>query len=117
MKTNFYSDKSVQDLKNMFPNLNFLETKFDNSVMGIDTENNQVIYHGWDMIHTLMKEIDEEIYEMETDTVEWSDFYDQCAEMVYSVEEFIFLNNNESLPPKVCRDPDELCEYSFTRPI
>lgn len=116
MKINYFSDKSVQDLKEMFPNLNFLETKFDSSVMGIDTENNRVIYHEWDMIHTLMKEINEETYEMDTDTVEWFDFYDECSEAVYSMEEFIILDYNESLPPEVCRDPDELCEYPFTRP-
>lgn len=116
MKINYFSDKSVQDLREMFPNLNFLETKFDSSVMGINTKNNLVIYHEWDMIHTMMKEIDVETYEMDPDSDEWCDFYDSCSEEIYSMEEFVILDNDASLPPKVCRDSDALCEYQFTRP-
>lgn len=116
MKINYFTDKSVQDLREMFPNLNFLETKFDNSVMGIDTKKNRVIYHEWDMIHILMKEIDTETYEMDPDSDDWCDFYDACLEEVYSMEEFLILDSEASLPPKVCRDPNKLCEYSFNRP-
>jgi hypothetical protein len=116
MLYNNYSDQSVQDLRRMFPNLNFLETKFDNSVMGINTENNRVIYHEWDMIHTLMKEIDIEIYDMDSDTDQWCDFYDECSEMVYSLEHFESVDTHESLPPKVCRDSEQLCNHLFNRP-
>lgn len=116
MTINYFSDKSVQDLREMFPNLNFLDTKFDSSVMGINTKNNRVIYHEWNMIHTLMKQNDEELYETDPDKDEWGDFYDACSEEVYSMEEFITLDNDASLPPKVCRNPDELCEYLFNRP-
>ena len=116
MKINYFSDKSVQDLREMFPNLNFLDSKFDSSVMGIDTKKNRVIYHEWDMIHILMKEIDAETYEMDPDTDEWGDFYDQCSDMVYSIEKYGSFSKNEFLQPKVCRDDDELCEYPCTRP-
>ena len=49
-------------------------------------------------------------------TDDWCDFYDACLEEVYSMDEFLTLDNEASLPPKVCRDPDKLCEYSFNRP-
>lgn len=116
MKINYFSDKSVQDLKEMFPNLNFLDTKFDSSVMGINTKNNRVIYHEWNMIHTLMKQNDEELYKTDPDTDEWGDFYDQCSDMVYSIEKYGSFSKNEFLQPKVCRDDDELYEYPCTRP-
>lgn len=116
MQYNYFSDKSVLELREMFSNVDFLEAKFDRSVMGIDLATNRVIYHEWDMINILMEELDEDCQDLDPDSDQWCDLYDQCMESVYMIE-----SENECIQTGVsnliiCRDSNQLCNYSFIRP-
>lgn len=110
-----YPDKSVQELREQFSNSMFFEAKFDNAVMGIETDSNRVIYHEYEMIHILMKEVNCEIYEDDTFTYEWEDLYDFCSNRLESYEDQMSSNSNELFKAAVCRDERMLANHRIER--
>lgn len=112
-----FPDTSADELRTMFPEANFLEAKFDNSVMGINLDTCQVIYHEWYMIFTLIMEINERKKEMDFND-EYSQYlYEECEKTVYLIEQSGSVSANKSLPPIVCRDVYQLGTYSFYRSL
>lgn len=116
MKINFFMDKSVQELKEMFPNSEFLEEKFDNAVMGVMPKSNRIVYHETEMIYTLVNELDEGFDEMEAYSDEWCDLYDWGLEYLNSEYANYFNNCKNITNPKICRDNNLLCKSTFQRP-
>ena len=112
-----FPDKCADELRTMFPEAIFLETKFDNSVMGIDLDTCQVIYHEWYMIFTLIMEINERKNEMDFDNEYWHYLCEEFEKTVYLIEQSGSVSANKSLPPKVCRDVYQLGTYSFYRSL
>jgi hypothetical protein len=107
MKKISFSDTNVHELREKFPNLIFLETKFDESVIGLSTDMNHVIYHEIEMIHILMKEYEEDIENWDDESNEWCDLYDTCMYLVSCIEDTQCLDHNGSLCPKIFRESDE----------
>jgi hypothetical protein len=115
MNLEAYPDKSVQELREQFSNSMFFETKFDSAVMGIETDSRTVIYHEYEMIHILMKEVNCEIYQDDTFTYEWEDLYDFCSNRVESYEDQMCSNSNEFFKAAVCRNEKMLTSHRFER--
>ena len=115
MTLEVYPDKSVQELCEQFSNSMFFEPKFDSAVMGIETNSTGVIYHEYEMIHVLMKEINSEIYEDDSFAEEWDDLYDYCKDMVESYEDQMSSSSNEFSKAAVCRDERMLANHRFKR--
>lgn len=115
MELEVYPDKSVQELREQFSNSMFFETKFDNAVMGIETDSRSVIYHEYEMIHILMKEINSEIYEDNSFAQEWEDLYDDCCNIVESYEDEMCSYSTKFSKAAVCRDENMLVKHRFER--
>ena len=114
MRINYFMDKSVQELKEMFPNSQFFEEKFNTAVMGVKRKSNRIVYHEFEMVHILMYEIDENKDNLDPDSDEWRDLYDCCLGWIN--KEYKNKFNDSKVKPKICSDSLLLCNYIFVRP-
>ena len=116
MKINFFMDKSVQELKEMFPNSQFFQEEFDTAVMGVTPKSNRIVYHETVMIYTLVNELDEGFEEMEPYSDDWCDLYDWGLEYLNSEHAHYFDNCKDIVKPIICRSIALLSKFKFERP-